>query len=46
MADTILNQSQAEAVYTAMCHLNNVGGHLHATLEQDDGVHVREDRAG
>lgn len=24
MADKILNQSQAEAVYSAMCHLNNV----------------------
>ena len=46
MAAKILNQTQAEAVYSAMCHLNNVGGRLHATLEQDNGVHVREDRAG
>lgn len=25
MTTKILNQSQAEAVYSAMCHLNNVG---------------------
>ena len=42
----ILNQSQAEAVYSAMCHLNNVGGRLHATLEQDGAVHVRETGQG
>jgi acyl-coenzyme A thioesterase PaaI-like protein len=28
----ILNEAQAEAVYTAMCHLNNVGGELSVTL--------------
>ncbi|MBU0917884.1 MAG: hypothetical protein KKD97_16185 [Gammaproteobacteria bacterium] len=32
MADKILNQSQAEAVYSAMCHLNNVGGRFACSL--------------
>lgn len=38
----ILTQSQAKAVYSAMCVLNNVSGGLHATLEQDGAVHVAE----
>lgn len=29
----ILNQSQAEAVYRAMCELNNVGAKIKATLD-------------
>lgn len=36
----ILNQSQAEAVYSAMCALNNVGGRVLAVL--DDKLKVRE----
>lgn len=28
----ILNQAQAEAVYSAMCYLNNVGGKLEAAM--------------
>ena len=36
----ILNPSQAEAVYTAMCHQNNVSGTLSATLP--GGVRVEE----
>lgn len=28
----ILNQAQAEAVYSAMCALNNVGGRVFATM--------------
>lgn len=46
MTTKILNQAQAEAVYSAMCALNNVGGRLHATLEQDGAVHVAEVRHG
>ena len=30
MPSKILNQAQAEAIYSAMCALNNVGGHLDA----------------
>lgn len=40
MADKILNQSQAEAVYSAMCHLNNVGARLDAFVEKV--FHARE----
>lgn len=40
----ILNQSQAEAVYSAMCHLNNVGMRIGATL--DGAVRVIELPAG
>jgi len=29
----ILNQAQAEAVYSAMCALNNVGGRIAAMME-------------
>lgn len=39
----ILNQSQAEAVYSAMCTLNNVNGALSATIE---GVRVEETHSG
>ena len=34
MNTKILNQAQAEAVYSAMCHLNNVGGTLAATMNE------------
>lgn len=40
MADKILNQAQAEAVYSAMCQLNNVGARLDAFLEKV--FHARE----
>lgn len=40
MADKILNKSQAEAIYSAMCHLNNVSARLDAFLE--GGFHARE----
>ena len=43
MADKILNQSQAEAVYSAMCHLNNVGGALSAVI---GGIRVEETHSG
>lgn len=33
----ILNQSQAEAVYSAMCALNNVGGRMRCTLADNSG---------
>lgn len=54
MADKILNQSQAEAVYSAMCHLNNVGGRIAVTfgervrvMEMANGaVHVRQHLGG
>lgn len=36
----ILNQAQAEAVYSAMCALNNVGARLDAFLE--NAFHARE----
>ena len=32
MSTKILNPSQAEAVYSAMCHLNNVSGKIKVTL--------------
>lgn len=32
MTTKILNQAQAEAVYSAMCHLNNVRGFIKVTL--------------
>lgn len=40
----ILNQSQAEAVYSAMCALNNVFGRIKAQFGDvsDDGVNVFE----
>ena len=34
----ILNKSQAEAVYSAMCALNNVGGRINATLNETERV--------
>ena len=36
MSTKILNQSQAEAVYSAMCALNNVGGIVAVDLEGGD----------
>lgn len=39
----ILNQSQAEAIYSAMCDLNNVGAKMHASLyERAQRIDVRE----
>ena len=40
----ILTQAQAEAVYSAMCALNNVGGRLHARIKATPGalIHVNE----
>lgn len=40
MTAKILNQSQAEAVYSAMCHLNNVGGRIDRIYA--DGFQVSE----
>lgn len=39
----ILNKSQAEAVYSAMCELNNVSGYIDAVLQ---GVRVKEHANG
>lgn len=33
---SLLNQAKAEAVYGAMCALNNVGGKLLANFEHED----------
>lgn len=39
----ILNQAQAEAVYSAMCALNNVGGRADAFIEgATTNIHARE----
>lgn len=40
----ILNQAQAEAVYSAMCALNNVGGRSHVRINAARGglIHVNE----
>ena len=39
-----LTRAQAEAVYTAMCALNNVGGLIVATFRDNEGrgIRVRE----
>lgn len=44
----ILNQSQAAAVYSAMCALNNVSGRIKAQFGDvsDDGVNVFEELDG
>ncbi len=44
----ILNKSQAEAVYSAMCALNNVGGKVKAMFGNvaTDGINVFEDDGG
>ena len=39
----ILNQSQAEAIYSAMCTLNNVSGYLNAVMH---GIRVTEHANG
>lgn len=39
----ILNKFQAEAIFSAMCALNNVGGALSATIE---GIRVEETHSG
>ena len=40
----ILTQAQAEAVYSAMCALNNVGGILHTRIKATPGafIHVNK----
>jgi hypothetical protein len=43
MSHLILNKAKAEAVYNAMCHLNNVGGSLSAIIQ---GVRVEETHSG
>lgn len=44
----ILNQAQAEAVYSAMCALNNVGGKIKAMFGSvaADGINVFEEDDG
>lgn len=34
----ILKNAEAQAIYDAMCSLNNVGGTLHARIETASGV--------
>ncbi|ARU04717.1 hypothetical protein CCO03_08555 [Comamonas serinivorans] len=48
MAARILNKSQAEAVYNAMCELNNVNGLLLTHIRTDSGhfIEVNEDGDG
>lgn len=41
----ILNQSQAEAVYSAMCELNNVSARLDTFIEAES-IHCREISGG
>ncbi|OZI20086.1 hypothetical protein CAL26_21260 [Bordetella genomosp. 9] len=43
MNPPILTQAQAEAVYSAMCALNNVGGMIGATLGE---AHIAEFPSG
>lgn len=33
MSTKILTEAQADAVYSAMCHLNNVGGFIKASVQ-------------
>lgn len=40
MTKKILNHSQAEAVYSAMCALNNVGARIAANMPTRDGESV------
>lgn len=42
----ILNQSQAEAVYSAMCAMNEVGGKIDRIDLEGSEVRVRENTAG
>lgn len=37
----VLSPKQAESIYMAMCHLNNVNGRLDVFI-QDQGIHCRE----
>ena len=39
----ILAKSQAEAVYSAMCALNNAGGRIHVTIDESKRVAQRID---
>lgn len=41
MPNLILNQSQAEAVYSAMCALNNVSGRIDASMPAGGGTGAR-----
>lgn len=41
MTDKILNKARAEAVYNAMCSLNNVGAKINALMNDGD-VSVQE----
>ncbi|ABL96786.1 hypothetical protein BcepF1.055 [Burkholderia phage BcepF1] len=45
---TILNKSQAEAVYRAMCELNNIGARADITIGDPGDAHitVKESRFG
>lgn len=43
MKDKILNWRQAEAVYSAMCALNNVNGSISVLIE---GIRVEETHSG
>ena len=46
-AARILNTAQAEAVYSAMCALNNVGAKVDVTFgNPDNGIHVYEYKWG
>lgn len=46
---SILTKAQAEAVYRAMCELNNIGGRIRATMPtntQHGPIEVRENSVG
>lgn len=43
MAQLTLNKSQAEMVYSAICHLNNVSGELAASLPDRIKVYASDD---
>jgi hypothetical protein len=40
MTTKLLTQAQAEAVYSAMCALNNVGGKVKAEFDNPKGYHT------
>lgn len=46
MSRKILNSSQAQAVYAAMCALNNVGGKIDRIYLQGGQIRVHEDTTG
>lgn len=37
----ILNQAQADAVYSAMCALNNAGSYIRGFVEVSDDINVK-----